>query len=211
MGLCWIDISIPIRKGMVHWPGDPPVRIERRQDMKKGNAANVSQISMSLHLGTHMDAPVHFLPSGKGIDQIPFLAVVGRARVIEIQNSEVIRPDDLQKKRIRQGERILLKTGNSGRCWQNSSFVKDFVYLSTEAADFLVEKKVKSVGVDYLSVDRYKGGYDVHRTLLRAGIWIIEGLDLSQVKPGNYELICLPMRIEGGDGSPVRAILKHLP
>ncbi len=166
---------------------------------------------MGAHSGTHMDAPAHFLAAGKGIDQVPFPAIVGRARVIEIQDPQTIRPEELRSSRIRRGERLLLKTGNSARCWSTPSFVRDFISLSTEAANFLADRKVSTVGIDYLSVGAFQGdGAETHRILLGAGIWIIEGLNLSKVEPGDYDLVCLPLRIEGGDGSPARAILKRI-
>ncbi len=212
MGSEWIDISIALRAGMVRWPGDPPVRIERIRAIEGGYHANVSAITMGSHTGTHMDAPVHFLPRGCGVDQLPFSAVIGRARVIEIKDPEVIHPQELCLNRIRRGERILLKTRNSSRARRTSSFIRDFVALSREAAEFLAERRVQTLGIDYLSAGRFqRDGAETHRALLAAGIWIIEGLDLSRVKPGHYELICLPLRIEGGDGAPARAVLKPVP
>ncbi len=179
----WIDISVPIRSGMVHWPGDPGVQIKRVKDMER-DGVNVSRIAMGAHTGTHMDAPAHFLPAGKGIDRIPFPAIVGRARVIKIEDPQTIRPEELRSSRIRRGERILLKTGNSARCWATPSFVRDFISLSTEAASFLAEREVSTVGIDYLSVGAFQGdGAETHRILLGAGIWIIEGLNLSKVEP----------------------------
>jgi arylformamidase len=208
----WIDISVPIRNGMVRWPGDPAVRIERLREIKGGYHANVSAMVMGSHTGTHMDGPVHFLPRAKGIDSVPFPAIIGRARVIEIKDPEVIRPEELRPHRIRRGERVLLKTRNSGRAWRASRFIRDFVALSNEAAQFLRKRRVQTVGIDYLSVGRFqRDGTETHRTLLQAGIWIIEGLDLSRVRPGPYELICLPLRIAGGDGAPARALLKPVP
>ncbi len=212
MGSEWIDISIALRTGMVRWPGDPPVRIERIRAIEGGYHANVSAITMGSHTGTHMDAPVHFWPKGSGVDQLPFSAVIGRARVIEIKDPHVIHPHELRLHRVRRGERILLKTRNSSRARRTSSFLRDFVALSREAAEFLAERRVQTLGIDYLSAGRFeRDGAETHRALLAAGIWIIEGLDLSRVKPGPYELICLPLRIEGGDGAPARAVLKPVP
>lgn len=207
----WIDVSITIKNHMVHWPDDPPVLIERILDMESGSNCNLSVASMSLHTGTHVDAPYHFLKSGVGIDQIPITAIIGLARVIEIKNQRKIEPKELHLYNIGSGERILFKTRNSERCWKTGAFVKDFVYLSTEAAQFLVSKKVQTVGIDYLSIGGYKKNEtEVHRLLLEAGIWIIEGLNLAHVEPGIYELICLPLKIEQGDGAPARAILRAI-
>jgi len=207
----WIDVSVPLRTGMVHWPDNPPFRIEQILDMDRGDVANLSSLSMGSHTGTHVDAPRHFLQRGPGSDEIPLAAMIGPARVIEIRDPVSIRPDALRPHRIRRGERVLFKTANSSRCLQTNTFVEDFVYLSTKAAVYLAEQRVRTVGIDYLSVAGYKkNGPEVHRALLGAGVWIIEGFDLSQVGPGAYELICLPLRILGSDGAPARAILRPL-
>jgi arylformamidase len=205
----WIDISVPLRDAMVHWPSDPPVSIKRVGDIEKGDTANLSAISMGAHSGTHVDAPIHFLEQGQGIDNIPIDTLVGRARVIEIRDPESIKSEELLQYRFRRGERILFKTQNSSHLWQKDEFVEDFVFISDAAADFLVDRGVRLVGVDYLSVGSFKyGGSYVHKTLLSGGICIIEGLNLSNVMPGKYDLICLPLRIVAGDGAPARAILK---
>jgi len=205
----WIDVSVPLRTGMVHWPDNPPVSIERVQDIERGDVANVSRLSLGVHTGTHMDAPVHFIRTGRGIDTMPLSATIGLARVIEIRDPESIKPEELRPYQIQPGERILFKTRNSARCWQTDDFVEDFVYISQEAARYLAEQQVQTVGVDYLSVGGFfKDGVETHHALLGAGIWIIEGLNLSNVEPGIYELICLPLKIEGSDGAPSRAVLR---
>ena len=205
----WIDVSVPLRSGMAHWPSDPQVRIERTAKLSRGDAANVSRLSMGSHTGTHMDAPLHFLQGGRGLDELPLSAVIGPARVIGIAERSAITPKALRRHRIRRGERVLLKTRNSARCWRRSAFVKEFAHLSQEAARYLAEAGARVVGIDYLSVGGYrKDGAQVHRILLGAGVWIIEGLNLSAVKPGPYTLICLPLRIARSDGAPARAVLR---
>jgi len=205
----WIDVSVPLRTGMVHWPDNPPVSIERMLDIERGDVATVSKLSMGAHTGTHMDAPLHFFRAGKGIDSMPLSATIGRARVIEIGDPQSIKPEELRPYQIQRDERILFKTRNSTRCWQTNDFVEDFVYISQEAARYLAAQQVQTVGIDYLSVGGFfKDGVETHHALLEAGIWIIEGLNLSNVSPGIVELICLPLKIEGGDGAPARAILR---
>ena len=207
----WIDVSIPLKSNMVHWPGDPEVRIERVLDMARGDEATVSAINMGAHTGTHMDSPLHYIPGGYGLDELPLDAAVGPARVIEIRDQESIKPAELAPQDIRPGERVLLKTRNSERCWGPEEFVEDFVSISLEGAEYLASRKIRLVGVDYLSVGPFHGdGPGVHRALLGAGIWIVEGLDLSRVAPGHYELICLPLKIWKGDGGPARAILRSI-
>ena len=208
-----IDISVMLHAGMVHWPGDPSVAVVRTSDIARGDSATVSRLSMGSHTGTHMDAPLHFFRGGKGLDEMPLETTVGPARVIAIRHPRWITPDELRSHHIHRGERILLKTKNSTRCWKTNRFVKDFVYLSTEAARFLAARRVRTVGIDYLSVGGYRerNGVAVHRTLLGAGVWILEGLNLSRVRPGRYELLCLPLRVRASDGAPARAILRPIP
>lgn len=207
----WIDISVTLRDGMEHWPGDPAVRIQRVSDVARGDSHTLSEIAMGSHTGTHIDAPLHFLRQGQGIDSMPLEATVGRGRVLEIRDPELIRPEELISERIRRGERILFKTRNSPFAWKSGKFTENFVSISPEAAEFLAERKVRTVGIDYLSVGGYQqNGSEIHRTLLGAGIWLIEGLDLSQVSTGTYDLICLPLKIMDGDGAPARAFLRKV-
>jgi arylformamidase len=204
----WIDISVPLYPGMVHWPGDPEFHSERAKSLDQNDDCNLTCFSTSAHIGTHMDAPNHFLAGGAGIDQMPLDAGVGRCRVIQIEDKKAIRPAELADQRLGPGERILFKTRNSARAWKSDAFVEDFVYISKEAAQFLVERRVRTVGVDYLSVGGFfTDGIETHQILLGAQVWIIEGLNLAEVSPGNYELVCLPIKLLGSDGAPARAIL----
>jgi arylformamidase len=140
---------------------------------------------------------------------MPLDAAIGRARVIEVHDPESIKPYELRPHKIHGGERILFKTRNSARAWQEDGFIEDFVYVSKEAARYLATCEVRTVGIDYLSVGGFlRDGVETHQALLEAGIWIIEGLDLSQLEPGEYELLCLPLKIERSDGAPARAILR---
>ena len=205
----WIDVSVPLYTGMAHWPDNPPVVIERQLDMGRGDLCNVSKLSFGAHTGTHMDAPVHWIQDTPGIDTMPLDATIGRARVIEITDPESVKPGELEPHNIQPTERILLKTRNSARVWNGDAFVEDFVFISHEAAQYLAERRIRTVGVDYLSVGGYTvDGPETHHALLGAGIWIIEGLNLAQVSQGTYDLICLPIKIRGGDGAPARALLR---
>jgi arylformamidase len=204
----WIDISMTLQSGMIHWPGDPAVKIGRKLSMEKGSLANVSVISMGSHTGTHMDAPAHYIKHGKGIDKLAFDSVIGPARVLGIQDQRSVTRKELEKMEILAGERVLFKTKNSS-VRKGNKFRKDFVYISKEAAQYLALKKIKLVGIDYLSVGGfYRDGIGTHIALLRAGIAVIEGLDLSRIVPGNYDLICLPLKILNSDGAPARALIR---
>jgi arylformamidase len=194
---------------MVHWPGDPEVRITRALSIDAGDDANVSHLDLGAHTGTHMDAPVHFVPGGAGIDAMPPEATIGPARVVAIDDPESVKADELRRNEPQRGERLILRTRNSGRDWSRQQFDPDFVHVAPDGAALLAESRVRTVGVDYLSVGGYRsGGAETHRALLEAGIWIIEGLDLIAVEPGDYELICLPMKIVDSDGAPARALLR---
>lgn len=206
----WIDVSVPLRTGMVHWPDNPPVVVERTMDLAKGDSCTVSRLSMGAHTGTHMDAPSHFVRGGESLDGLPFDAVVGRARVIPIRSPVAITARELGRHAIRRGERILFRTRNSGRCWTTDAFLEDFVYVAADAARLLAERGVRLVGTDYLSVGGFiRDGRETHEALLGAGVWVLEGLDLSKVRPGPVDLVCLPLRISNGDGAPARAIVRE--
>ena len=179
-------------------------------DLGRGDACNVSRLAMGVHSGTHMDGPVHFLHEAAGLDEM-LTATMGQARVIQIEHPREITADEIRQHRLQAGERVLFRTSNSARCWHSGRFVEDFVYITEQAAMHLAETKVQTVGIDYLSVGGYYcDGAKIHKILLQAGIWIIEGLDLSPVTEGQYEMICLPVKLHGSDGAPARAILRPL-
>lgn len=207
----WIDISLTIHPDMPYWPDNPAVSIKPSQCLAHGDVCNVSQLTIGTHTGTHVDGINHFIKGGMGIDCMPLDATIGKARVIEIKDPQQITVAELEPHNIQAGERILFKTQNSDKALKSATFIEDFVHISTEAANYLAEKKVRTVGVDYLSVGGYQGNViEVHHALLGSGIWAIEGLDLSQVEPGEYELICLPIKLKDGDGGLARAILRSL-
>ena len=207
----WIDVSVTVRHGMPHWPDNPPIVMQRPMELLRGHACNLSHLAMGVHTGTHIDAPVHFIHQAAGVDEMPLAATMGPARVIEIADPRVITADELRGHSLQAGERVLFRTANSPRCWLADRFVEDFVYISEQAAEHLAETRVRTVGVDYLSVGGYHAdGAKIHRILLSAGIWIIEGLDLSAVRAGRYEMICLPVKLHGSDGAPARALLRPL-
>ncbi len=196
---------------MVHWPGDPAFSVHAVHDMKKGSIDNVSRLSLGSHTGTHMDAPHHFFQRGKGIDTLPMDTAIGPARVIDVRHRNVIRARDLLLHDVKKGERILLKTSNSTRAWGRGSFAKDYVYLAPDGARFLASLPICLVGIDYLSIGGdNEGGAETHRALLRAGIWVIEGLNLARIHPGPCELVSLPLKILDGDGAPARAVIRYV-
>jgi len=207
----WIDISVPLYSGMAVWPGDTPFERTNALEIARGNQCNLSQISTTAHVGTHMDAPCHYLEGGAGMETMPITASIGRARVVAIRDPELIRTSELEPLHLAKGERVLFKTRNSEHCWKTDHFQKKYIYIPPETAHYLVRRGVQTVGIDYLSVGGFEhGGAETHRILLEAGIWIIEGLNLQHVEPGDYELVCLPLKITGSDGAPARAVLRKL-
>ena len=211
MSGAWIDVTIPLRNGMAEWPGDAPFDRSFAHTMAGGAGNNVSRLSTSTHIGTHMDAPLHFLENAPAMETLPIDAVVGPARVVQVRDPEALHVAELEPLALQPGERVLFRTRNSDRRLNDGPFVTDFTYVAPDAARYLVERGVRTVGVDYLSVGAFReaSGTETHRVLLGAGIWIIEGLNLADIEPGHYELICLPLRLVGSDGAPARAILRR--
>lgn len=207
----WMDVSVPLRPGMVHWPGDAPFERREALALASGGDCNLSELSLTAHTGTHIDAPRHYLAGGAGMDAMPITATVGRARVIEIRDAELIRISEIEPEHLAAGERVLFKTQNSARCWKTGHFESKYICIPPDTARFLAASGVQTVGIDYLSVgDTGPEGAETHRILLSAGVWIIESLNLERVEPGEYELICLPLNIPGSDGAPARAVLRKL-
>ncbi len=205
-----IDISLPVKHAMVHWPDNPEPVVEQVARMEDGSVCNLTRIAMSAHTGTHMDAMRHFVADGITMEQMPLEAVVGPARLLDFGDAPTITRALLAPHEPRAGERLLFKTSNSERRWLTDEFQTDYVAIENDAAQLLVERGVRSVGVDYLSVAPWHDLISTHVTLLGAGIWVVEGLDFRGVAPGEYEWICLPMKIVGSDGAPARAILRPL-
>jgi arylformamidase len=199
------DISVPIRDGMLHYAGNPPVHVTRVESISAGDPTNVSELDLGAHSATHVDAPVHFLAGGAGTESLPLEILIGPAEVVDATvatsalDLATVRTLELPP---RGSERILFKTRNS-QLWSRNDFTRDFVRLDGEAAALLLERGVKLLGIDYLSI----GDAEAHRTLLSAGVVCIEGLDLREIEPGSYELICLPLKLVGLDGAPARAVL----
>jgi arylformamidase len=207
----WLDISVPIRPGMVSFPGDPEVATELPVSIKAGDVCNVTRLDFGVHSGTHIDAPVHFLDSAGGVEAVPIDALVGRAVVVDGTSLEAhVTVADLDALAIPTGtERVLFKTKNSA-LWELPAFSPDFIGLTPDAASALVDRGIRLVGVDYLSVAPFGDPGPTHRALLGAGVAVLEGLDLRSVEPGPFELICLPVLIPGSDGGPARALLRRV-
>jgi arylformamidase len=205
------DVSLPITSNLPTWPGDPKIIIDRFSKIEAGADANVTQISMCAHVGTHVDAPFHFLGGDTlTVDRLPLNLLTGRAYVMQLDNEvDLISASVLKQAQIPlRTRRLLFKTRNSG-LWlkPEAEFKRDFVAISEDGAHFLVEHGIKLVGVDYLSVAPFNAPVQTHRILLQAGIVVVEGLDLSKIAPGRYSMYCLPLKIVGADGAPARVIL----
>jgi arylformamidase len=204
------DISLPISPTLPVWPGDPAVVLEKVSSMDAGAHDNVSRLACGVHVGTHVDAPHHFLNDHRTVESLALDTLVGPAQVVQIPpDVKVVNAEALEKAALPVGtERLLLKTSNS-LLWERgeNAFFPDFVAISEDGADWLVRYGIKLVGIDYLSVAPFHQSIPTHRALLSAGIIIVEGLDLSVIVPGSYNLTCLPLKLVGSDGAPARVIL----
>lgn len=204
------DITVPITGAMPVWPGDPPVRMVSKKSIPQGDACNLTALTMGIHSGTHIDAPLHFIDGGRTVDDIPLEVLIGPCRVIETDAAPLIEKKHIEKIPMDGCKRVLFKTGNSG-FWKESvaAFREDFVALGLSAAEYLANKGVALVGIDYLSIETFHAeeGNPVHNALLKSNIMILEGIDLSAVPAGDYKLVCLPMKLSGVEGAPVRALL----
>jgi arylformamidase len=202
------DISVPVKNGGVVYPGNPEIHIELQQDMSRGGSSNVSLVAIGSHTGTHVDAPLHMIPGGAGVDGIPLDALIGPALVIAFDDDVMaVTEAYLRTQPIAGHERVLLKTRNS-RYIRERDFHRDYTYLAPDGAEYLVSLGVRLVGIDYLSIEQFHSGHHrTHKTLLSRGVVIVEGLDLSEPAAGEYELYCLPVLLDGVDGAPARAVL----
>jgi arylformamidase len=203
------DISLPISESLVVWPGDPPVRITQPSHLDRGDNATLSRLQMGAHTGTHVDAPAHFIAGGSGVDRLDLDTLVGPALVVEALEPDVLTVAVLESLSIPLGtERVLFHTRNS-KLWaqEQPDFDTTFVAITEAGAQWLIDRGVRLVGIDYLSVAPYSTTAPTHRAFLRAGVVLLEGLNLSDIVPGTYQLVCLPLKIVGADGAPARAIL----
>lgn len=208
----FIDITLPLDVHLPTWPGSPRFELVQVASLEV-DGCNETRLSMGSHSGTHMDAPKHFVMDGASIDQLPLETLVGTAWVVDVGNVTAVTADVLAKLDLPDTlERLLFKTTNS-LWWAvgEHSFQEDFVALTLDGVDWLVRKGVRLVGIDYLSIQRFRDANVTHETLLGAGVVVVEGINLAEVEPGVYELFCLPLRIVGAEGAPARAVLKKIP
>jgi arylformamidase len=204
-----IDVTVPLDAALPTYPNNTPFSLEPMKRRARGDSSNVSTLHLSVHAGTHVDAPRHFFDEGAGAEALPLEILCGRARVIEVTARRPVSPDDFARLDLSEDIRLLIKTHNS-RLWGDATFHSDYVGISEAGARHLVEQGVKLVGVDYLSVEPYgTPGHPAHHILLGANTIIIEGLNLRDVDPGVYEMYCLPLSIVGADGAPARVVLRR--
>jgi arylformamidase len=204
----FIDVTVPLSAELPTFPGDPPFEMDATHRLGTGDSYNVARLALGTHSGTHVDAPFHFIEGGARIDELALEILIGKVRVVDLMGRDSVERADLEALDLREDLRVLLKTRNSGLLRQ-SAFQQDYVYLSPDAATYLAQVGIKLVGFDYLSIEKFGSrDYAAHKALLSAGVVIVEGLDLSDVEPGEYDMTCLPLRIAGGDGSPARVVLR---
>ncbi len=197
-----IDVSVPVRPGMVTYPGDPPVSLERVVSIADGGVCNLSKLDFGVHSGTHVDAPVHFIDGAPAAEALPLDLLIGPARVLDLTAAERLDASAFDGAEL--VPRVLLKTRNS-ELWARDSVADDFLALTEDGSRALIDAGVRLVGIDYLSI----GDEAAHHALLAAGVVAIESLDLRDVEPGDYELICAPLKLVGSDGAPARVLLRR--
>jgi arylformamidase len=206
-----VDISLPLRSKMPTWPGSVGLTLTQTQSIASGGQANVSRLDTDVHMGTHVDAPRHFLADGATVEAMALDHLIGPAWVSHLPGIQAVTASDLEAADIPAGtRRLLLRTENSVRWATDTEFRSDFVALTGDAARWVVDRGIRLVGIDYLSVQRFDDGPETHRILLEACVIVLEGLNLAGVTPGAWELICLPLRLVGADGAPSRAVLRRV-
>jgi len=205
------DATVPITSSMPVWPGDPPVKLSVKSHLSRDKTHTVTLTAMEMgsHTGTHVDAPYHMIESGKRLHEFPLDTFIGKAAVFEIPGVRSIGRRELEPLKWNGVERVLLKTENS-KHWNDGKFYEEFVYLEPDGAEFLVERGVRLVGIDYLSIDKYKSeSHPTHFVLLTKNIIILEGLNLNAAPAGEYSLAALPLNLHNADGAPARVILRN--
>jgi arylformamidase len=203
------DISLSLSPKTIHWVTGTPLELIERKRMNRGDANNSSSIHTSVHAGTHVDAPFHFVPDGVTIESLPLDLFIGPARVCDLETGSHITAADISKLAIQGEDRVLFKTRNS-KLLHEDKYDPSFAAFSVDGAEALVDAGVRLVGLDYLSAAHADEQVPVHRAFLDHGVVLLEGVDLSQVPPGRYELICPPVKLAGSDGAPCRAVLREL-
>lgn len=209
-----IDISTPLMEGVPVWPGSPGIRLKWFKRVEKGQGANLSELSMDVHIGTHVEGKLHNFTQGESVDQFPLDVLIGPAIVVYLPEVEAITAEALEEMfrgSTSKHERVLFRTRNSA-FWREPVFPfrEDFVGIAPDGAEWLIAHGVKLVGIDYLSIASFGKGHEVHDILLTGGALIIEGLNLDGVEPGEYELFCAPLKLMGREAAPARAILRAL-
>lgn len=204
------DISLPISSDLPVWPGDPPVSFTPARSISDGDQCNVTKIQMGVHTGTHIDAPYHFFEDGARTESIPMETFIGPCLVVDLDADDLIEKKDFLNYDIKGHSRVLIKTRNSDNWARNDpAFIKKYVALGIDAARYLVENDIVLVGIDYLSIESFgSDGNPVHKLLLQNNITILEGLNLSGIKAGTYELLCMPLKLQGCEGAPSRVLLR---
>ncbi|MGI8771006.1 MAG: cyclase family protein [Acidobacteriaceae bacterium] len=206
----WVDVTAGLHFAKTPiYEGDPSLRLEWTRSLAQ-HGVNLSRYSMGSHTGTHIDAPLHFVEGGRTIDQIGLDTLIGPARVIDIPAEiQAITAAVLKQYRWKDAKRILFRTKSSTRRWmQNPLFHKDYPFIAPDAARLLARRGVQLVGIDYLSVEKYNAPPETHILLLAKNVWIVEGLDLSEIEPGDYDVLLLPLKLVGGEAAPARALLR---
>ena len=214
-GSGWVDVTYPISPDMPSWPGQPDVELRRLSTIQKPGDANVSFLGLSVHTGTHLDAPGHYIGGDDDVAAAPLSIMTGTVRLARIATPGHVTADDIQQYEARtrplaRGQRVMFRTHNSDSDWTREPFNESYAAIAPDAARLLVDRGVDLVGVDYLSVAPFDDPATTHRLLLHARVWVIEGLDLRRVDEGEYDYLAAPLKILGSDASPLRVLLRQI-
>lgn len=204
----WLDVSESISKNTVVWPGDPQAIVSQLASHELGDDYQLSEAFFSLHTGTHIDAPLHFIKDGKDVTQIPSSSMMGDVLVMDVTNENKITAEYLKRQDFQNCERIFFKTISDEMDRKSSLEKNDFIALDVSAANYLREKKIKLIGIDGLSIAIADELKEVHVSLLEKEIVIVEVLNLQEITAGIYEMICLPIKIAGAEAAPARVLLR---
>ena len=205
-----IDISVTLRKEMPLWPGSAGISLQQIKSLQSGDKTNDSVLTSDVHAGTHVEVPLHYIEGSESIDKLSLGILCGPVIVADLTSVDVITGSCLEALHLPAGvERLIFKTDNS-ELWNSAEFTPEYVALSEDGAEWIIDRGIKLVGIDYLSIAPYSNSQPVHHILLQAGVTILEGINLSQVLPGRYELICLPLKLMNAEAALARAILRPL-
>jgi arylformamidase len=206
----WIDATVALSEALPVWPGSAGIRVHQQMRLERGDPSNVTRLDFDIHVGTHVEMPLHFIDGGASVDELRLEDLIGEVTVVDLPSVAAVSAEDLEGAAIPAGARRLLIRTSNGPRWERREFDPRYVSLTLSAAQWIAGRGIRAVGIDYLSIQRYGDAWDTHRVLMQANVTIIEGLNLSNVAAGQYEMICLPLRLAGAEAAPARVLVRRI-